>query len=167
MQTLKPHERQIVCLKISNFMPCTECYTPTMSITFSENKFRIWGFLQIAFMGIHMEFLMKTAESLASADVWVFQDHFLPLSYWCTVPWLHVHYWTVNRSVLSAFVKLKNIWYFDCRKAFSLCGEDDRNRTGGRWLVNLNRQQRNTELDNFWLETVSCVSFKITHEREM
>ena len=33
--------------------------------------------------------------------------------------------------------------------------EDDRNRRGGRWLVNLNKQQRNSDLDNFWLETVS------------
>lgn len=33
--------------------------------------------------------------------------------------------------------------------------EDVNNKNGGRWLINLNRQQRQTELDNFWLETVS------------
>lgn len=33
--------------------------------------------------------------------------------------------------------------------------EDASNKNGGRWLVNLNKNQRQTELDNFWLETVS------------
>ena len=33
--------------------------------------------------------------------------------------------------------------------------EDAQNKNGGRWLVNLNKNQRMTELDNFWLETVS------------
>lgn len=33
--------------------------------------------------------------------------------------------------------------------------EDERNKDGGRWLINLNKNQRQTDLDNFWLETVS------------
>jgi len=33
--------------------------------------------------------------------------------------------------------------------------EDDRNRMGGRWLVNLSKTQRNADLDRVWLETVS------------
>lgn len=32
--------------------------------------------------------------------------------------------------------------------------EDDRNRMGGRWLVNLSKNQRSTDLDRIWLETV-------------
>ena len=32
--------------------------------------------------------------------------------------------------------------------------EDDKNKKGGRWLINLNKQQRSTDLDNFWLEMV-------------
>lgn len=35
--------------------------------------------------------------------------------------------------------------------------EDASNKNGGRWLVNLNKNQRQTELDNFWLETVSLL----------
>lgn len=35
--------------------------------------------------------------------------------------------------------------------------EDERNKDGGRWLINLNKNQRMTDLDNFWLETVSTV----------
>ncbi|WAQ96153.1 IF4E-like protein [Mya arenaria] len=35
--------------------------------------------------------------------------------------------------------------------------EDANNKNGGRWLVNLNKNQRQTELDNFWLETLLCL----------
>lgn len=37
--------------------------------------------------------------------------------------------------------------------------EDEQNKQGGRWVINLNKQQRHLELDNFWQETVSrpCV----------
>jgi len=38
--------------------------------------------------------------------------------------------------------------------------EDQHNKNGGRWLVNLNKQQRLTELDNFWQETVSLYLMK-------
>lgn len=33
--------------------------------------------------------------------------------------------------------------------------EDERNRRGGRWLITLSKQQRKSDLDHFWLETVS------------
>lgn len=33
--------------------------------------------------------------------------------------------------------------------------EDYRNKRGGRWLLSLAKQQRHTELDRLWLETVS------------
>ncbi|XP_071543316.1 eukaryotic translation initiation factor 4E isoform X2 [Panulirus ornatus] len=32
--------------------------------------------------------------------------------------------------------------------------EDEHNCRGGRWLINLNKQQRASELDNFWLEVL-------------
>jgi len=35
--------------------------------------------------------------------------------------------------------------------------EDERNRLGGRWLVNLNKNQRQSELDRLWLETLLCL----------
>lgn len=34
--------------------------------------------------------------------------------------------------------------------------EDSQNKRGGRWLITLAKQQRHTELDRFWLETVSA-----------
>jgi len=36
--------------------------------------------------------------------------------------------------------------------------EDERNKLGGRWLVNLDKRKRGVELDRFWLETVSMMS---------
>ncbi len=35
--------------------------------------------------------------------------------------------------------------------------EDDQNRRGGRWLINLDKKQRNMNLDNFWLEVMLCL----------
>lgn len=35
--------------------------------------------------------------------------------------------------------------------------EDEKNRCGGRWLVNINKNQRQTELDRLWLETLLCL----------
>lgn len=35
--------------------------------------------------------------------------------------------------------------------------EDEQNRLGGRWLVNLNKQQRVADLDRMWLETLLCL----------
>lgn len=44
--------------------------------------------------------------------------------------------------------------------------EDERNKRGGRWLITLNKQQRRSDLDRFWLETVClaavlCVLFSV------
>lgn len=36
--------------------------------------------------------------------------------------------------------------------------EDPKNHDGGRWLINLDKKQRNSELDSYWLEVVSCTS---------
>jgi translation initiation factor 4E len=33
--------------------------------------------------------------------------------------------------------------------------EDDQNKRGGRWLVNMNKNQRMSDLDNVWQEIVS------------
>ncbi|XP_041605623.1 eukaryotic translation initiation factor 4E type 1B isoform X2 [Vulpes lagopus] len=46
--------------------------------------------------------------------------------------------------------------------------EDSRNKRGGRWLVSLAKQQRHSELDRLWLETLLCLigeSFE-EHSRE-
>ncbi|XP_004587630.2 eukaryotic translation initiation factor 4E type 1B [Ochotona princeps] len=47
--------------------------------------------------------------------------------------------------------------------------EDSRNKRGGRWLMSLAKQQRHSELDRLWLETLLCLigeSFE-EHSREV
>lgn len=39
--------------------------------------------------------------------------------------------------------------------------EDSQNKRGGRWLITLAKQQRHTELDRFWLETVSAALLRL------
>jgi translation initiation factor 4E len=36
--------------------------------------------------------------------------------------------------------------------------EDDSNKRGGRWLINLAKNQRGNDLDKYWLEIVSTDS---------
>lgn len=33
--------------------------------------------------------------------------------------------------------------------------EDDANKMGGRWLISIERNKRNSDLDRFWLDAVS------------
>ena len=35
--------------------------------------------------------------------------------------------------------------------------EDERNKRGGCWLINLDKRQWYSDLDNFWLETLLCL----------
>ncbi|GIZ05085.1 eukaryotic translation initiation factor 4E-1A [Caerostris extrusa] len=35
--------------------------------------------------------------------------------------------------------------------------EDSRNKKGGRWLLNVQKSQRNTDLNNYWLEVLLCL----------
>jgi len=39
--------------------------------------------------------------------------------------------------------------------------EDERNRRGGRWVINLNKSQRATSLDKIWLEVMLCLNEKL------
>lgn len=41
--------------------------------------------------------------------------------------------------------------------------EDDANKMGGRWLVSLEKKQRNSDLDRFWLDTVSCADVNLCY----
>ncbi|XP_060573921.1 eukaryotic translation initiation factor 4E-like [Ruditapes philippinarum] len=82
--------------------------------------------------------------------------------------------WTANLKLITAFDTVEDFWglYNHIQKASRLpsgCDyslfkdgiqpmwEDASNKNGGRWLVNLNKNQRQTELDNFWLETLLCL----------
>ncbi|XP_025102998.1 eukaryotic translation initiation factor 4E-like [Pomacea canaliculata] len=82
--------------------------------------------------------------------------------------------WCDNLRLVTTFDTVEDFWalYNHIQKASKLpsgCDysvfkdgiqpkwEDDQNKRGGRWLINLNKQQRHTDLDNFWLETLLCL----------
>uniref|UniRef100_A0A8C7BV06 Eukaryotic translation initiation factor 4E family member 1B n=1 Tax=Neovison vison TaxID=452646 RepID=A0A8C7BV06_NEOVI len=59
--------------------------------------------------------------------------------------------------------------YLELRDGIEPMWEDSRNKRGGRWLVSLAKQQRHSELDRLWLETLLCLigeSFE-EHSREV
>lgn len=60
-----------------------------------------------------------------------------------------------HRSNGKHFV-LKSV-FFCTQSGIQPAWEDERNKKGGRWMINLNKSQRNDELDRFWLEIVCMV----------
>ncbi|XP_064605301.1 eukaryotic translation initiation factor 4E-like [Liolophura sinensis] len=82
--------------------------------------------------------------------------------------------WASNLKLITSVETVEDFWglYNHVQKASRLpsgCDysmfkdgiqpmwEDTQNKEGGRWLINLNKQQRHTDLDNFWLETLLCM----------
>nr|KAG5710176.1 hypothetical protein BaRGS_006695 [Batillaria attramentaria] len=82
--------------------------------------------------------------------------------------------WCDNLRLVTTFDTVEDFWalYNHIQKASKIptgCDysvfkdgiqpmwEDEQNKRGGRWLVNLNKQQRHSDLDNFWLETLLCL----------
>ena len=51
------------------------------------------------------------------------------------------------------------MWCCVCQDGIQPMWEDEQNKKGGRWLVNMNKNQRHHDLDNVWQEIVSTWSF--------
>uniref|UniRef100_A0A8C4TD91 Eukaryotic translation initiation factor 4E family member 1B n=1 Tax=Erpetoichthys calabaricus TaxID=27687 RepID=A0A8C4TD91_ERPCA len=82
--------------------------------------------------------------------------------------------WQANLQLITKFDTVEDFWalYNHIQVASKLSSgcdyslfkdgiepmwEDRRNKCGGRWLITLSKQQRHTELDKFWLETVRYI----------
>ncbi|XP_069507578.1 eukaryotic translation initiation factor 4E type 1B isoform X2 [Ambystoma mexicanum] len=82
--------------------------------------------------------------------------------------------WQGNLRLLTTFDTVEDFWalYTHIQLASKLTSgcdysifkdgiepmwEDYRNKRGGRWLITLSKQQRHTELDRFWLDTLLCL----------
>ncbi|NWW71180.1 I4E1B factor, partial [Climacteris rufus] len=82
--------------------------------------------------------------------------------------------WQANLRLVTKFSTVEDFWalYSHIQLASKLAAgcdyslfkdgiepmwEDSQNKRGGRWLVTLAKQQRHTELDRFWLETLLCL----------
>ncbi|KAF7252490.1 Eukaryotic translation initiation factor 4E [Varanus komodoensis] len=82
--------------------------------------------------------------------------------------------WQANLRLISKFDTVEDFWalynhiqlssnllpgcdYSLFKDGIEPMWEDEKNKRGGRWLITLNKQQRRSDLDRFWLETVSFV----------
>ncbi|KAF5909543.1 extracellular calcium-sensing receptor, partial [Clarias magur] len=82
--------------------------------------------------------------------------------------------WQDNLRLITKFDTVEDFWglYHNIQKASKLSSgcdysvfkdgiapmwEDRSNKCGGRWLITLSKQQRHSELDRFWLETLLCL----------
>ncbi|KAH9495316.1 hypothetical protein Btru_018861 [Bulinus truncatus] len=82
--------------------------------------------------------------------------------------------WKDNLRVITTFDTVEDFWglynhtlpasklqsgcdYSVFKAGIQPMWEDPQNKKGGRWLINLNKSQRQTHLDDFWLETLLCL----------
>ncbi|XP_067000029.1 eukaryotic translation initiation factor 4E-like [Anabrus simplex] len=82
--------------------------------------------------------------------------------------------WEENQKEIMSFDTVEDFWclYHHIRTASELrhgCDyalfkkgirpmwEDEANKKGGRWLINLDKKQRGDDLDDFWLEVLLCL----------
>lgn len=66
-------------------------------------------------------------------------------------------FWALYNHILPASKLGPGCDYSVFKDGVEPMWEDAQNKKGGRWLINLNKQQRHSDLDNFWLETLLCL----------
>ncbi|KAM7330651.1 hypothetical protein ACRRTK_009840 [Alexandromys fortis] len=83
--------------------------------------------------------------------------------------------WQANLRLISKFDTVEDFWalynhiqlssnlmpgcdYSLFKDGIEPMWEDEKNKRGGRWLITLNKQQRRSDLDRFWLETLLCLT---------
>jgi len=82
--------------------------------------------------------------------------------------------WEENQRAIISFNTVEDFWalynhielasrlpsgcdYSLFKEGMKPMWEDSHNRQGGRWLINLDKKNRSTCLDNFWLEVMLCL----------
>ncbi|XP_002737138.1 eukaryotic translation initiation factor 4E-like [Saccoglossus kowalevskii] len=82
--------------------------------------------------------------------------------------------WAANLRLITKFDTVEDFWalynhiqaasrlqsgcdYSLFKDGIEPMWEDERNKRGGRWLLNLQKHNRNHDLDRFWLETLLCL----------
>lgn len=66
-------------------------------------------------------------------------------------------FWGVYNHILLASKLQSGCDYSLFKDGIQPMWEDDSNKLGGRWLVNLSKNARTTDLDKLWLETLLCL----------
>ncbi|KAM4677723.1 eukaryotic translation initiation factor 4E type 1B [Discoglossus pictus] len=89
--------------------------------------------------------------------------------------------WQCNLRLVTSFTTVEDFWglYSHIQLASKLSSgcdysifkdgiepmwEDSRNKRGGRWLITLSKQQRHSDLDALWLETLLCMIGEVFDE---
>ena len=71
--------------------------------------------------------------------------------------WNYTSKWNCT-AFFKKFLRGKNInQILTFKEGIKPMWEDDKNKRGGRWLINLDKKQRQNSLDNFWLEVMLCL----------
>jgi len=66
-------------------------------------------------------------------------------------------FWSLYNHIRLASELRQGSDYSLFKKGIRPMWEDSRNVRGGRWLINLDRKQRESDLDHFWLEILLCM----------
>ncbi|XP_028127846.1 eukaryotic translation initiation factor 4E-1A [Diabrotica virgifera virgifera] len=82
--------------------------------------------------------------------------------------------WEKNQKEIATFQTVEDFWslynhikpsselrqgtdYSLFKKGIRPMWEDDANKRGGRWLLSLEKKQRNNDLDRYWLDIILCL----------
>ncbi|XP_015605883.1 eukaryotic translation initiation factor 4E-1A isoform X2 [Cephus cinctus] len=66
-------------------------------------------------------------------------------------------FWSLYNHIKAASELRQGCDYSMFKQGIRPMWEDDANKNGGRWLINLEKKQRVTDLDHFWLEILLCM----------
>ncbi|XP_020300549.1 eukaryotic translation initiation factor 4E-like isoform X1 [Pseudomyrmex gracilis] len=66
-------------------------------------------------------------------------------------------FWSLYNHIKTASELRQGCDYSMFKQGIRPMWEDNQNKSGGRWLINLEKKQRATDLDNFWLEILLCM----------
>ncbi|XP_058794376.1 eukaryotic translation initiation factor 4E-1A isoform X3 [Phymastichus coffea] len=66
-------------------------------------------------------------------------------------------FWSLYNHIKQASELRQGCDYSMFKQGIRPMWEDAANKNGGRWLINLERKQRTSDLDRFWLEILLCM----------
>ncbi|XP_015519906.1 eukaryotic translation initiation factor 4E [Neodiprion pinetum] len=66
-------------------------------------------------------------------------------------------FWSLYNHIKLASELRQGCDYSMFKQGIRPMWEDDANKKGGRWLISLDKKQRGSDLDRFWLEVLLCM----------
>jgi len=66
-------------------------------------------------------------------------------------------FWSTHNHIKSASELSAGCDYSLFKSGIKPMWEDPRNNEGGRWLISLDKKQRTSDLDSYWLEVILCL----------